>query len=122
MATKEQLIEALMKADEAGDTDAAQMFADELKKLGSVKAPKAEPMMNETGQKLLAADTDVRSDEARAARKYQEYEEGPEWAKPIVAANDIASNVADTVTFGLDRKSTRLNSSHRALSRMPSSA
>ena len=32
------------------------------------------------------------------------------------------SSVTAAVTVGTDRKSTRLNSSHRSLSRMPSSA
>lgn len=105
MATKEQLIEALMKADEAGDTEAAQMFADELKSLSAAKpAVKPEPLMNETGQKLLAADTDVASNEARAARRYQEFEDGPTWAKPIVAASDIASGLSDSMTFGFGDK------------------
>ena len=34
----------------------------------------------------------------------------------------VASNGIDTLSSGLDRKSTRLNPSHSCLSRMPSSA
>ena len=32
------------------------------------------------------------------------------------------SSIRQSITYGRDRKSTRLNSSHRSLSRMPSSA
>ena len=41
----------------------------------------------------------------------------------FVKANDgISLNIYEGETFGLDRKSTRLNSSHIEESRMPSSA
>ena len=40
----------------------------------------------------------------------------------LVLTDHSVSEIAQKVGFGEDRKSTRLNSSHRSLSRMPSSA
>ena len=40
----------------------------------------------------------------------------------LIGALLLGNNVATIVSSALDRKSTRLNSSHRSLSRMPSSA
>lgn len=105
MATKEQLTKALMDADAAGDTEAAQMFADELKRMAvpGVKAEPVDNMMNDVGNKLLKA-PDVASDEARVARRSQEYDNGPEWAKPLVAASDIGTSMADSMSFGFGDK------------------
>ena len=47
---------------------------------------------------------------------------GVSHAAPYKHFPDKAALLAEMALLGLDRKSTRLNSSHRSLSRMPSSA
>ena len=45
------------------------------------------------------------------------------WTISLTASNSYGSSTAShTINTSIDRKSTRLNSSHRSLSRMPSSA
>ena len=52
---------------------------------------------------------------------FKKKEKGIEIGSPVKGKTVAISNVSDP-TFGEDRKSTRLNSSHRLESRMPSSA
>mgnify|MGYP003335496196 CR=1 FL=1 len=50
------------------------------------------------------------------------FDETGEWLNVIVEASTLKPLMSSLRTGILDRKSTRLNSSHVALSRMPSSA
>lgn len=68
-----QLEDALMKADAAGDSEGAQVLADELKRLRSAPQP-----------------TDARG----------QFDQLPTWQKPLVAMDDIIRMIANGATFG----------------------
>ena len=66
-----------------------------------------------------------------AAQAYRGVIPADRWREPYMPADELEKEIADGVVFWVaeendairkDRKSTRLNSSHRRLSRMPSSA
>jgi hypothetical protein len=72
---RDQLLEALMKADAAGDTEAANLFAEDIRKIDAAKAsPKAE------------------------------YDKLPGWQKPLVAAADTARLAGSGASFGFAEK------------------
>lgn len=107
MATKEQLTKALMDADAAGDTEAAQMFADELKALAKANVPAAaDEVTSDPKYAALMAPIDpaVQDRYVKQARNVREYEEQPAWMKPLIAADDTMRNVADGITFGFADK------------------
>ena len=62
---------------------------------------------------ILLPDTVIRV----FVQHFEEFPRSPEEALPM-----LRWKLKKSVPFGVDRKSTRLNSSHRSLSRMPSSA
>ena len=78
-------------------------------------------MKNDTGKNsiiMLAADT-LTADEI--AKGTADDWKGVRYEKQIAIFGDYV-NPLNLIVTGKDRKSTRLNSSHRSLSRMPSSA
>jgi hypothetical protein len=111
MATEQELLDALMRADDAGDEESAAAFAAEIKRLRAVNAanPSAATIgMDPKYQALMAVDPAVaepiiaRNKEYRA--NVEGYENAPELAKPVIAAYDIGSNIADAATFGYGGK------------------
>lgn len=111
MATKEQLTKALMDADAAGDTEAAQMFADELKALAKANVPAAaDEVTSDPKYAALMAPIDpaVQDRYVKQARNVREYEEQPAWMKPLIAADDTVRNVADGITFGFVDKAAAM--------------
>lgn len=98
MATREQLIDALVRADEAGDTESAQIIADEIKKLGS-ETPAALEDTSKQSPWPMVSDRDLEQ-----ANNIMGYNNAPALAKPVIAAYDIGSNIADASTFGYGGK------------------
>ena len=60
--------------------------------------------------------------EVKGLKEYFDINMGFFRTKPLKAVDDVSFTINKGETLGLDRKSTRLNSSHKVQSRMPSSA
>jgi len=79
MATLEQLSEALIKADAAGNADDAKVFADEIRRLrASQSQPKAEPV-SEGMPATRRFDFQSQTPEERKAYSRQQLATGPQW-------------------------------------------
>lgn len=116
MATEQELIDALMKADKAGDTASAQIFADQIKKLRATDAvtgttaPQRD-FMKEASESLKGFNPDPDADPTRdieKSRNVRKYNELPEWQKPVQAFDDIMRKTAEGVSFGYADKAAAM--------------
>lgn len=88
---EDALIEALMKADADGDTEGAQVLADELRTL---RAGTSTPSASASPQSSVV----------------QQFNDLPMWQKPLVALDDTIRLGADGATFGYgDKFSAKMN-------------
>jgi hypothetical protein len=116
MASEQQLLDALMKADQAGDTTSAQAFAAEIKRMraaGGQAPSNAVASVFDTPEYKAMMNTDMPDPtrEIEKARTIRQGNEAPEYLKPVIAASDIASNIADSASFGnVDKLAAYLSS------------
>lgn len=87
MATLQQLQDALVKANDAGDDANAQLFADEIKKMQANAGPSPDQQVLDNYNKL------------------------PWYQKPLQAGDDVMRMLADGATFGnADKAAAKMNS------------
>lgn len=106
MATLEQIQDALMNADKAGDTEAARQLADEIVRMQSAQAPQ-QPQTQLGADRAMANDAQVVEQTAEGRR--EAYNQLPEWQKPIVATNDVARLMGNPFGVG-DKFAAGMNS------------
>jgi hypothetical protein len=107
MATLEELQDALINADKAGDTQAAQMLADEIVRMQS------QP------QTMLGADraqaNDAQVAEQTAVGRREAYNQKPWYSQALQAADDEARLLSSGITMGFgDKFSAYMNSGDRS--------
>lgn len=107
MATLEELQDALVNADKAGDANAARQLADEIVRIQSSQ----QPQTRLAADRAMADDAQVAAQTAEGRR--EAYNQLPEWQKPIVATNDVARLMGNPLGVG-DKFAAYMNSGDRS--------
>lgn len=110
MASEEQLRAALLKAAKAGDDNAAKIIGKRIKEMRANANPDAAAITSDPKYAALMAPVDpaIQDRFVQQSRNVREYDEQPEWKKPLIAMDDTVRNAADGMTFGFADKAAAM--------------
>jgi hypothetical protein len=107
MATLEQLHDALVNADKAGDTEAARILADEIVRLQTTQQPQQPSETHLGADRRLANDAQVA--EQTAVGRREAYAQKPWYSQALQASDDEARLIGNPFGIG-DKFAARMNS------------